>query len=196
MVSNPCYECLKVAFMTQWHLTLQSSLRLCPPILDSSQLAFALQTTPLLAGLAVGAAAYAGRAALQAAQAWKAAGPRMRQFYKGGFLPEMTRREASLILGKHDGEALARGACGDSTWNLHRFKASRCSFEVLARPASYCFALNQNLGGRQAEGTGSSKGGRISATLLLHKSLVKHHRAAGQVQASPLLPRCTPKCLF
>ncbi|GAB4818152.1 hypothetical protein N2152v2_005198 [Parachlorella kessleri] len=56
-------------------------------------------TTPLLAGLAVGAAAYAGRAALQAAQAWKAAGPRMRQFYKGGFLPEMTRREAALILG-------------------------------------------------------------------------------------------------
>jgi DnaJ family protein C protein 19 len=58
-----------------------------------------LQTTPLLAGLAVGAAAYAARTALVSFQSFKAAGPRLRQFYKGGFLPEMTRREASLILG-------------------------------------------------------------------------------------------------
>lgn len=42
-----------------------------------------LQTTPLVAGLAVGAAAYGARAALQAFSAWKAAGPRMRAFYKG-----------------------------------------------------------------------------------------------------------------
>lgn len=42
-----------------------------------------LQTTPLVAGLAVGAAAYGARAALQAFTAWKAAGPRMRAFYKG-----------------------------------------------------------------------------------------------------------------
>lgn len=58
-----------------------------------------IQTTPLVAGLAVGAAAYAARAAYEAFHGWKAAGPRMRQFYKGGFLPEMTRREAAQILG-------------------------------------------------------------------------------------------------
>lgn len=59
-----------------------------------------MQTTPLLAGLAIGAAAYAARTALVSLQGFRAAGPRMRQFYKGGFLSEMTRREASLILGK------------------------------------------------------------------------------------------------
>lgn len=58
-----------------------------------------MQTTPLLAGLAIGAAAYAGRAALQAFQSFKSTGPRLRSFYKGGFLPEMSRREAALILG-------------------------------------------------------------------------------------------------
>ncbi|EFN57074.1 hypothetical protein CHLNCDRAFT_143837 [Chlorella variabilis] len=56
-------------------------------------------TTPLVAGLAVGAAAYGARAALQAFNAWKTAGPRMRAFYKGGFQAEMNRREAALILG-------------------------------------------------------------------------------------------------
>ncbi|PSC73057.1 mitochondrial import inner membrane translocase subunit TIM14-1 [Micractinium conductrix] len=56
-------------------------------------------TTPLVAGLAVGAAAYGARAALQAFNAWKTAAPRMRAFYKGGFQPEMNRREAALILG-------------------------------------------------------------------------------------------------
>lgn len=58
-----------------------------------------VQTTPLLAGFAVGAAAYGARLALQAFQGLKTGGPRMRQFYKGGFLPEMTRREAAMILG-------------------------------------------------------------------------------------------------
>ncbi|KAH7620102.1 putative Mitochondrial import inner membrane translocase subunit TIM14-1 [Nannochloris sp. 'desiccata'] len=58
-----------------------------------------VQTTPLIAGMAVGAAAYAARTALVAFQGFKAAGPRMKQFYKGGFLPEMNRREASQILG-------------------------------------------------------------------------------------------------
>lgn len=58
-----------------------------------------LQASPLIAGLAVGAAAYAARYAVQAYNGMKAAGPRMRQFYKGGFLDEMTRREAALILG-------------------------------------------------------------------------------------------------
>lgn len=56
-------------------------------------------TTPLIAGLAVGAAAYAARAAVEIVNGWKAAGPRMRQFYKGGFLQDMTKREAAQILG-------------------------------------------------------------------------------------------------
>jgi len=53
----------------------------------------------LIAGLAVGAAAYAARAAVEIVHGWKAAGPRMRQFYKGGFLQDMTKREAAQILG-------------------------------------------------------------------------------------------------
>lgn len=68
--------------------------------MSSHALPHLLQTTPLLAGLAVGAAAYAARMGLQAYQSFKTAGPRMRSFYKGGFLQEMTRREASLILGE------------------------------------------------------------------------------------------------
>ena len=64
------------------------------------------QTTPLLAGLAVGAAAYAARFGLQAYQSFRSAGPRMRQFYKGGFQAEMNRREAALILGER-----RRGTC-------------------------------------------------------------------------------------
>ena len=47
----------------------------------------------------MGAAAYAARTALTAFQGFKAAGPRMRQFYKGGFQSEMNRREAAMILG-------------------------------------------------------------------------------------------------
>ena len=70
------------------------------------------QTTPLLAGLAVGAAAYAARFGLQAYQSFKGAGPRMRQFYKGGFQAEMNRREAALILGEAAAAAAAAlGAC-------------------------------------------------------------------------------------
>ncbi|KAH7667640.1 Dnaj-like subfamily c member 19 protein [Dioscorea alata] len=57
--------------------------------------------TPFLAGLAVAAAALAGRYSIQAWQAYKArpAVPRLRKFYEGGFQPTMTRREAALILG-------------------------------------------------------------------------------------------------
>ncbi|KAI9121950.1 hypothetical protein K1719_006639 [Acacia pycnantha] len=55
--------------------------------------------TPLMAGLAVAAAAYAGRYGIQAWQAFKAGPPRLRNFYEGGFQPTMTRREAALILG-------------------------------------------------------------------------------------------------
>ncbi|KAJ0028434.1 hypothetical protein Pint_35579 [Pistacia integerrima] len=59
------------------------------------------QATPLIAGLAVAAAAYAGRYGIQAWQAFKARPPtaRMRKFYEGGFQSVMTRREAALILG-------------------------------------------------------------------------------------------------
>ncbi|KAI3446161.1 hypothetical protein Pfo_002826 [Paulownia fortunei] len=58
-------------------------------------------TSPLIAGLAVAAAAYAGKYGIRAWQAFKARPPTasMRKFYEGGFQPKMTRREAALILG-------------------------------------------------------------------------------------------------
>ncbi|XP_030449896.1 mitochondrial import inner membrane translocase subunit TIM14-1-like [Syzygium oleosum] len=60
-----------------------------------------MATTPLIAGIAIAAAAYAGRYGIQAWQAFKTRPPtaRMRRFYDGGFQPTMTRREAALILG-------------------------------------------------------------------------------------------------
>ncbi|RVW25469.1 Mitochondrial import inner membrane translocase subunit TIM14-1 [Vitis vinifera] len=59
------------------------------------------QATPFLAGLALAAAALAGRYGVQAWQAFKARPPkpRIRKFYEGGFQPTMTKREAALILG-------------------------------------------------------------------------------------------------
>ncbi len=83
------------------------------------------QATPLVAGLALGAAAFAGKYAIELATKLRAAPPRLRQFYKvrgpfrrgrcvrrgglaqrssscaaqGGFQPQMNRREASMILG-------------------------------------------------------------------------------------------------
>ncbi|XVE96752.1 hypothetical protein REPUB_Repub02eG0249800 [Reevesia pubescens] len=54
---------------------------------------------PLIAGIAVAAAACAGKYSLRAWQAFKARPPRMRRFYEGGFQASMTRREAALILG-------------------------------------------------------------------------------------------------
>ncbi|KAL9266504.1 Mitochondrial import inner membrane translocase subunit TIM14-1-like protein [Drosera capensis] len=61
--------------------------------------------TPFFAGLAVAAAALAGRYGIQAWQAFKARPPkpRARRFYEGGFQPKMTRREAALILGVREG---------------------------------------------------------------------------------------------
>ena len=56
-------------------------------------------TTPIVAGVGVAAMAMTGRAAILAFEAWKTAPPRVRRFYEGGFEPEMTRREAALILG-------------------------------------------------------------------------------------------------
>lgn len=55
----------------------------------------------MIAGMAVAAAAYAGKYGIRAWQAFKARPPtaRMRKFYEGGFQPVMTRREAALILG-------------------------------------------------------------------------------------------------
>ncbi|KAK7345598.1 hypothetical protein VNO77_16204 [Canavalia gladiata] len=58
-----------------------------------------LSATPFIAGVAVAAAAYAGRYGIQAWQALKARPPRARRFYEGGFQASMTRREAALILG-------------------------------------------------------------------------------------------------
>ena len=59
------------------------------------------QATPLIAGVAVAAAALAGKYGIEAWHAFKARPrvPRMRKFYEGGFQPVMTRREAALILG-------------------------------------------------------------------------------------------------
>ncbi|WCJ26332.1 Mitochondrial import inner membrane translocase subunit TIM14 [Euphorbia peplus] len=63
--------------------------------------------TPLITGLAVAAAAYAGRYSIQAWQAFKARPPtaKLRRFYEGGFQPVMNRREAALILGVRESTA-------------------------------------------------------------------------------------------
>lgn len=63
--------------------------------------------TPLIAGIAVAAAALAGKYGIEAWHAYKARPnvPRMRKFYEGGFQPVMTRREAALILGVRESVA-------------------------------------------------------------------------------------------
>lgn len=90
-----------------------NSTVLCTPVDDVC----VLQTTPVLVGLSVAAAALIGRSAVQAFHAMRH-GPQ--QFYKvitvpsrkphsalsqGGFLAEMTRREAALILGLRESAA-------------------------------------------------------------------------------------------
>uniref|UniRef100_A0A453LWN0 J domain-containing protein n=1 Tax=Aegilops tauschii subsp. strangulata TaxID=200361 RepID=A0A453LWN0_AEGTS len=64
--------------------------------------------TPLVAGLSVAAAAMGSRFMIQAWQAFRirAAMPRVRKFYPGGFEREMSRREAALILGVRERAAL------------------------------------------------------------------------------------------
>ncbi|KAH7547948.1 hypothetical protein JRO89_XS14G0043300 [Xanthoceras sorbifolium] len=59
------------------------------------------QATPFFAGLAVAAAALAGKYGIQAWHAFKTRPPKpkLRKFYEGGFQPTMTRREAAQILG-------------------------------------------------------------------------------------------------
>ncbi|KAM1576036.1 hypothetical protein PS2_032268 [Malus domestica] len=71
-----------------------------PPRVDSSIIT-ANKVTALIGGVAVAAAAYAGRYGIQAWQAFKARPPaaRLRKFYEGGFQSTMTKREAALILG-------------------------------------------------------------------------------------------------
>ena len=68
---------------------------------------FLPQTTPVAVGVAVGAAAYAAKFAIEAFVRIRSM-PKSRNFYKGGFLPEMTRREAALILGLREGAQEAR----------------------------------------------------------------------------------------
>ncbi|KAK4772970.1 hypothetical protein SAY87_027989 [Trapa incisa] len=58
-----------------------------------------MAVTPLLAGIAVAAAAYAGRYGIQAWHTFKTSPPKLRKFYEGGFQPIMNKREAALILG-------------------------------------------------------------------------------------------------
>nr|CAN77055.1 hypothetical protein VITISV_020698 [Vitis vinifera] len=72
--------------------------------------------TPFLAGLALAAAALAGRYGVQAWQAFKARPPkpRIRKFYEGGFQPTMTKREAALILG------IRENATADKVKEAHR----------------------------------------------------------------------------
>ncbi|GLT92420.1 hypothetical protein SLE2022_102590 [Rubroshorea leprosula] len=64
--------------------------------------------TAFIAGVAVAAAAYAGKFGIRAWQAFKARPPmaRVRKFYDGGFQSTMTRREAALILGVRESTPL------------------------------------------------------------------------------------------
>ncbi|GKV05682.1 hypothetical protein SLEP1_g17667 [Rubroshorea leprosula] len=59
-------------------------------------------------GVAVAAAAYAGKFGIRAWQAFQARPPmaRVRKFYDGGFQSTMTRREAALILGVRESTPL------------------------------------------------------------------------------------------
>ena len=59
----------------------------------------------IIAGAGVAALALTGRAAILSFEAWRRAPPRMRKFYEGGFDPEMTKREAALILGVRESAA-------------------------------------------------------------------------------------------
>ncbi|CAN8259925.1 unnamed protein product [Cochlearia groenlandica] len=62
---------------------------------------------PIIAGVAVAAAAYAGKYGIEAWQAFKARPPRprFRKFYEGGFQATMTRKEAAMILGVRESVA-------------------------------------------------------------------------------------------
>lgn len=66
------------------------------------------QATPLVAGVGVAAAAFIGREAVKQWIKFKAAPAAARAYYKGGFQPEMNRREAALILGLRETAAEER----------------------------------------------------------------------------------------
>ncbi|KAL9995838.1 putative DnaJ domain, Chaperone J-domain superfamily [Helianthus debilis subsp. tardiflorus] len=72
--------------------------------------------TPFIAGLAVAAAAMAGKYGIQAWHSFKNRPPRpkSRRFYEGGFQQTMTRREAALILGVRE------SAAADKVREAHR----------------------------------------------------------------------------
>lgn len=57
--------------------------------------------TPLVAGLGVAGVALVSKQLIQAYIKYQST-PTVRAFYKGGFLSEMTRREASMVLGLRD----------------------------------------------------------------------------------------------
>ena len=92
----------------------QSQLYLCPYLPYESLFRASMttpiprhnqMTTPIIAGAGVAALALTGRAAILSFEAWRRAPPRMRKFYDGGFDPEMTKREAALILGVRESAA-------------------------------------------------------------------------------------------
>lgn len=56
-------------------------------------------STPLVLGLGVAAAALVGKQAVQQYVKFMSRPAGIKSFYKGGFAPQMDRREASLILG-------------------------------------------------------------------------------------------------
>ena len=63
------------------------------------------QYATLIGGRVVAALALTGRAAILS---FEERPPRMRKFYDGGFEPEMTKREAALILGVSESAARTR----------------------------------------------------------------------------------------
>ena len=76
------------------------------PAVDSAVVHLLAQmTTPIIAGASVAALALTGRAAILSFEAWRKAPPRVRKSYDGGFEPEMTKREAALILGVRESAA-------------------------------------------------------------------------------------------
>lgn len=52
------------------------------PLENAKPSSMDLQATPVIAGAAIAAAAYAGKLSIEVFQKWKTAPPRLRQFYK------------------------------------------------------------------------------------------------------------------
>ena len=62
-------------------------------------------TSAAVLGLGFAATALTARQLILAGEAWMLAPPKLRQFYKGGFDEQMSRREAALILGIRESAA-------------------------------------------------------------------------------------------